>query len=103
MRNARRETADPIEASCRGIRYPRGEVGREPERFFFLKEPEAARHHTDHGIADVVEQHLLAEGVGLTAEAPVPHRIADDHHALGAWRSISVRERAAQLRLHAEH
>src|SRR5262245_5141781 len=48
---------------------------------------ERARHYADDGIAVIVERDLAPDNRGITAEAPPPQPVAEDHH-VGAMEPV---------------
>ena len=71
-----------------------------PQLDVAVGEVERARHHSDNGVAFVIEQHLAAQNLRIAPEAPLPQSVAEKQRAAGAFAIIGRRENASQERLH---
>src|SRR5262245_56982791 len=63
---------------------------------------EFARHHADNGIAVIVERDLSPYNRWIAAEAPPPHRVAEDHHVAAMEPVVSSSEVPSKRRRRAQ-
>ena len=66
------------------------------------REAELPRHHADHRVRLVVEQHLPADDRRVAAEPRLPEPVAEEHRAGRAVAIVGLGEQPADERLHAQ-